>query len=177
MAPNSKYTGCECLKVLGQSTPKPTGVLTKVLCTSGPNLVILDWTHQSIIRTSSWLDPQTNTGNDNTRGLKWVLNTSNSKANWLQDTKNTHWLQDTKNVHFTWSVIICIFTEVWCCCSIPFKISSQLTNKPKNFWNPIKRIQDIDWTLPWVMNKQMADKQGESSIPLQTSCWGYNRQK
>ena len=33
-----------------QSTPKTIGILTKVFCTSGPNLVVLAWTGDELSR-------------------------------------------------------------------------------------------------------------------------------
>ena len=53
--------------------PKTKGVLTKVLCTCGPNLVILAWV---IVWTSLWLIHSTNghtgAGNENTQRPKLV---------------------------------------------------------------------------------------------------------
>ena len=33
-----------------QSTPQTTGILTKLFCTSGPNLVVLAWTGEELLR-------------------------------------------------------------------------------------------------------------------------------
>ena len=38
------------LEVQGQLTPKTIGILTKVFCSSGPNLVILTWTGDKLLR-------------------------------------------------------------------------------------------------------------------------------
>ena len=57
-----------------QSTPKTIGILTKVFCTSGPNLVILAWTGLELShgQASYWhTDGQTDAGNDNTRWPYW----------------------------------------------------------------------------------------------------------
>ena len=48
----------------GQSLPKTIGILTKVFCTSGPNLVILAWPGDT--QTDTQMDGNTDAGNDNT---------------------------------------------------------------------------------------------------------------
>ena len=72
----------------GQSPPKTIGILTKVFYTYGPNLVILAWTGDELLRgqasdyrTHGQTDTQTDAGNDNTRRPK------------LASGKNCHWLQ------------------------------------------------------------------------------------
>ena len=57
----------------GQSPPKTIGILTKVFYTYGPNLVILAWTGDELLRGQTWwrtdglTDGRTDAGNDNTR--------------------------------------------------------------------------------------------------------------
>ena len=64
------------LESQGQSTPKIIGILTKVFCICGPNLVILAWTDDklSCIQARDWR-PHTHidTGDDNTRRPKLAL--------------------------------------------------------------------------------------------------------
>ena len=59
----------------GQLPPKTIGILTKVFCFSGPNLVILAWTGDKLScgQASDWYThthTHTDTGNDNTRRPK-----------------------------------------------------------------------------------------------------------
>ena len=42
------------LKGQGQSPPKTRGILTKVFSTSGPNLVVLAWTGDELLRGQTW---------------------------------------------------------------------------------------------------------------------------
>ena len=55
----------------GQLPPNTIGILTKVFCFSGPNLVILAWTGDELLcgQASDWYT-HTDTGNDNTRRPK-----------------------------------------------------------------------------------------------------------
>ena len=69
----------------GQSPPKTIGILTKVFYTYGPNLVILAWTGDELLRGQTWwrtdglTDGRTDAGNDNTRrpilasGKNWCV--------------------------------------------------------------------------------------------------------
>ena len=69
----------------GQSPPKTKGFLTKVFYAYAPNLVILAWTGDELLRrqtwwwTDGWTDWRTDAGNDNTwrpilaSGKKWHL--------------------------------------------------------------------------------------------------------
>ena len=68
----------------GQSPPKTIGILTKVFYTYGPNLVILAWTGDELLRRQTWwrtdglTDGRTDAGNDNTR--RPILASGNKRA-------------------------------------------------------------------------------------------------
>ena len=71
------------LEVQGQLPPKTIGILTKVFCSCGPNLVILAWTRDKLSRgqaSAYRTHRQTDAANDNTRRPKLASgkNTQNS---------------------------------------------------------------------------------------------------
>ena len=67
------------LESQGQSLPKTIGILTKVFCTTGSNLVILAWTAGALSQgqtqwhTDGWTDTQTDADSNNTQ-RPWVTN-------------------------------------------------------------------------------------------------------
>ena len=75
------------LEVQGQLPRKTIGILTKVFCSSGQNLVILAWTGDKLSRGQAsdyrtMTYTQTDAGNDNTRRPKQALG-KNCQCVWL----------------------------------------------------------------------------------------------
>ena len=76
----------------GQSPPKTIGILTKVFNTYGPNLVILAWKGDELLRgqasdyrTQGRTDTQTDAGNDNTRRPKLASGKNKTKHYYALD--------------------------------------------------------------------------------------------
>ena len=76
------------LEVQGSLTPKTIGILTKVFCCSGQNLVILAWTGDKLSRRQAsdyrtHRRTQTDAGNDNTRRPKLASGKKESSRKWI----------------------------------------------------------------------------------------------
>ena len=110
------------LEVQGQLPPKTIGILTKVFCSCGPNLVILAWTRDKLSRgqaSAYRTHRQTDAANDNTRRPKLASGNKSINDNKI-DNLYTSSLCLTRSVYILLMMSLSIADDVtvtrqlWC---------------------------------------------------------------